>query len=218
MANTSYIGVGPADRDPTVSDDSVTEGKIAASAVTTTKIADNAVDGAKIAMTSDAQGDVLFYGGTDYERLAPGTTGQFLKTQGAAADPVWAAVPAGVTINTNADNRIMSGSYSSLTLNGETNLTYDQTTLAVKNSGTASDIKVYCETGNAHYTSIKSAAHSAYTGGSWTLTLPGTDGTASQFLQTNGSGVTTWATVTTNTSGAWTSGTSTTGKALVMGF
>ena len=49
MANTSYIGVGPADRDPTVSDDSVTEGKIAASAVTTTKIADKAVDGEKIA-------------------------------------------------------------------------------------------------------------------------------------------------------------------------
>ena len=53
---------------------------------------------------------------------------------------------------------------------------------------------------------------------SWTLTLPDDDGTTSQFLQTNGSGVTTWATVTTNTSGAWTSGTSTTGKALVMGF
>ena len=53
---------------------------------------------------------------------------------------------------------------------------------------------------------------------SWTLTLPTDDGTASQFLQTDGSGVTTWATVTTDTSGAWTSGTSTTGKALVMGF
>ena len=53
---------------------------------------------------------------------------------------------------------------------------------------------------------------------SWTLTLPTDDGTTSQFLQTNGSGVTTWATVTTDTSGAWTSGTSTTGKALVMGF
>jgi len=53
---------------------------------------------------------------------------------------------------------------------------------------------------------------------SWTLTLPTDDGTTSQFLQTNGSGVTTWATVTTDTSGAWTPGTSTTGKALVMGF
>ena len=173
----------------------VTQAKLAADAVATAKIENNAVDGAKIAMTSDAQGDVLFYGGTDYERLAPGTTGQFLKTQGAAADPVWAAVPAGVTINTNADNRIMSGSDSSLTLNGETNLTYDQTTLAVKNSGTASDIKVYCESSNAHYTSIKSAAHAAYTGGSWTLSLPGTDGASGEFLTTNGSGLSSWAAV-----------------------
>jgi hypothetical protein len=77
----------------------------------------------------------------------------------------------------------------------EANLTYDGTTLGVKNAGTASDIKVYCESSNSHYTSIKSAAHSAYTGGSWTLTLPGTDGGADQFLKTNGSGVTSWADV-----------------------
>jgi len=161
----------------------VTAAKLATNAVATAKIVDNAVDGAKIAMTSDAQGDVLFYGGTDYERLGPGTSGYFLKTQGAAADPVWSSVPAGVTINTNADN------------SGETNLTYDQTTLAIKNSGTASDLKVYCESSNAHYTSIKSAAHAAYTGGSWTFTLPGTDGDADEFLKTNGSGVSSWAAV-----------------------
>ena len=171
----------------------VTAAKLATNAVATAKIVDNAVDGAKIAMTSDAQGDVLFYGGTDYERLGPGTSGYFLKTQGAAADPVWSSVPAGVTINTNADNRIMSGSDSTLTLNGETNLTYDQTTLAVKNSGTASDIKLYCESSNAHYVSVKSPAHAAYTGGSYTLTLPGTDGANEEFLQTNGSGVLAWA-------------------------
>ena len=175
--------------------DAVTTAKIEAGAVGTTDIADNAVDGAKIAMTSDAQGDVLFYGGTDYERLGPGTSGYFLKTQGAAADPIWSSVPAGVTINTNADNRIMSGSDTTLTLNGETNLTYDQTTLAIKNSGTASDIKVYCETANTHYTSIKSAAHAAYTGGSWTFTLPGTDGASGEFLTTNGSGLSSWAAV-----------------------
>ena len=49
MANTSYIGVGPADRDPTVSDDSVTSAKIQANAVTTVKIAADAITGAKIA-------------------------------------------------------------------------------------------------------------------------------------------------------------------------
>ena len=173
----------------------ITAAGLSASAVTTAKINNNAVDGAKIAMTSDAQGDILFYGGTDYERLAPGTSGKFLKTAGSGADPVWDDVPAGVTINTNADNRLISGSGTANTLNGEANLTYDGTSVVIKNAGTASDIKVYCETGNAHYTSIKSADHSSYTGGSWTMTLPGTNGAASQYLQTNGSGVTVWADV-----------------------
>ena len=173
----------------------ITTAGITASAVTTTKINNNAVDGTKIAMTSDAQGDVLFYGGTDYERLGPGTSGKFLKTQGASADPIWDDVPAGVTINTNANNRLISGSATANTLNGETNLTYDGTTVDIKNAGTASDIKVYCESSNAHYTSIKSAAHSAYTGGSWTLTLPGTDGATDEFLKTNGSGVSSWSAV-----------------------
>lgn len=36
------------------------------------------------------QGDVMYHNGTDWVRLAPGTTGQFLKTQGAAANPQWA--------------------------------------------------------------------------------------------------------------------------------
>ena len=82
MPSPGYIGVSPADRDPTVSDDSVT----------TAKIQDNAVTGAKIAMTSDAQGDILYYNGTDYVRLVAGTNGQALKTAGAAANPAWGDV------------------------------------------------------------------------------------------------------------------------------
>jgi hypothetical protein len=65
---------------------------IATDAVTTTEIIDNAVTGAKIAMGSDVQGDVLYYNGTDYVRLGPGTSGQFLQTTGASADPAWATV------------------------------------------------------------------------------------------------------------------------------
>jgi hypothetical protein len=60
----------------------------------TARIADNAITGAKIAMGSDAQGDVLFYNGTDYARLGPGSAGQFLETQGAGANPRW-GTPAG---------------------------------------------------------------------------------------------------------------------------
>ena len=79
MANTSYIGVGPADRDPTVSDNSVTEGKIANDAVTTTKIADNAVDGEKIALTGNVQGSIMYYNGSNWVHLSPGTSGDGLK-------------------------------------------------------------------------------------------------------------------------------------------
>ena len=92
MANTSYIGVGPADRDPTVSDNSVTEGKIANDAVTNTKIADNAVDGAQIALTGNVQGAVMYYNGTDWVVLTPGTSGEALKTQGSGQNVVWGAV------------------------------------------------------------------------------------------------------------------------------
>ena len=173
--------------------DSVTTVKILDDNVTTAKIADNNVTLAKIA--DGTQGGTLYFGASGAPtELAAGTTGQFLKTLGTSANPAWATV-ALTTINTNADNRVITGSGTADTLNGETNLTYDQTTLAVKNSGTASDIKVYCENSNSHYTSIKSAAHAAYTGGSWTLTLPGTDGAADEFLKTDGAGVSSWSAV-----------------------
>ncbi len=61
------------------------------SSIETAEIATGAVTGPKIAMGSDAQGDILFHNGTSYARLAPGTSGQFLKTQGAAANPLWAS-------------------------------------------------------------------------------------------------------------------------------
>lgn len=40
---------------------------------------------------STTQGDVIYYNGTDNVRLGVGTSGQFLKTNGAAANPAWAA-------------------------------------------------------------------------------------------------------------------------------
>lgn len=64
---------------------------IANDAINAAKLADGAVDGAAIAMGSDAQGDILYYNGTSYVRLAAGTDGEFLKTQGSGANPVWAS-------------------------------------------------------------------------------------------------------------------------------
>jgi hypothetical protein len=39
-----------------------------------------------------AQGDVLYYNGTSWVRLGAGTSGQFLKTNGAGANPAWSTV------------------------------------------------------------------------------------------------------------------------------
>lgn len=43
---------------------------------------------------SAAQGDILYRGSSGWARLGAGTSGQYLKTQGSAANPVWADVTA----------------------------------------------------------------------------------------------------------------------------
>ena len=75
-------------------DANVTTGKLADSTgasdgVTTVKLATGAVTGPKIAMTSDAHGDILIRGASNYERLGTGTDGQVLTAGGADANPTW---------------------------------------------------------------------------------------------------------------------------------
>ena len=93
------------------------------------------------------------------------------------------------------------------------NLTYDGNTLDVKNAGTASSLKLYCESSNAHYTEIKSGPHSGAT--QYTLTLPNAPPTTSgQVLSATTAGVASWATAsdvsglasvqTFTSSGTWT--------------
>lgn len=68
---------------------------IANSAVTTAKIGSKAVTLAK--MEDGTQGDTIYYGASGViARLTAGTSGRFLKTQGAAANPIWADVPQSV--------------------------------------------------------------------------------------------------------------------------
>ena len=50
---------------------------------------------------SAAQGDILYRGATTWTRLGAGTSGQYLKTQGAGANPVWASVSASGGGSTN---------------------------------------------------------------------------------------------------------------------
>ena len=60
---------------------------------------------------------------------------------------------------------------------GSTNgVAISQGAIAIKNGGSKSRIDFYCESSNAHYTRLESAAHSAYSGNP-TITLPVTTGT-----------------------------------------
>lgn len=52
-------------------------------------------DLANATITAVAQGEVLYYNGTDWVNLGVGTSGQFLKTNGAAANPSWGTGVAG---------------------------------------------------------------------------------------------------------------------------
>ena len=54
-----------------------------------TPIAANSINGTHIALGSDAQGDIMYYNGTNWVRLAKGTAGQTLKMNSGATAPEW---------------------------------------------------------------------------------------------------------------------------------
>ena len=204
----SYVGYSPADRI------SLAPGAVTVGALATTGTASSSTYlRGDMAWSTNPLGDVSGPGSSTDNALAKfdSTTGKIIQnstatltdagtlTATAFAGPITGAVTGNVTGN----------------IDGTVGATTPSTVVATQVDITAQgDLRLQDTTGG-QYVAIQAAGTVAT---SWTLTLPDDDGTTSQFLQTNGSGVTTWATVTTNTSGAWTSGTSTTGKALVMGF
>jgi len=100
-----------------------------AGSVGTTALADNAVTNAKLADAT--QGDVIYYGAAGAPaQLSAGTNGHFLKTQGAGANPVWAAVAAGVSLTGSTNNTVATVTGANA-LAGEANLTFDGTDLTV---------------------------------------------------------------------------------------
>ena len=64
-------------------------------------VAYSTTGGKNITELTGTQGDVLYHDGTSWAKLAAGTSGHFLKTNGAAANPAWAA--AGVTDGDKGD-------------------------------------------------------------------------------------------------------------------
>ena len=63
-----------------------------------------------------------------------GSSGQVLTSQGSGSAVTWSTIT-GTTINNNANNRIITGSGSANTLEGEANFTFDGTSFTVGASG-----------------------------------------------------------------------------------
>ena len=136
----------------------------------TTTVAALTASGVITGLTVEATGDT-----SSGDNAAMGFTsaeGLILTGQGSTndvtikndADTAVLQVPTGTTNATIAGTLGVAGGSS----NG---VEISQGDIAIKNGGTQSTIKFYCESSNAHYAQIQAPAHSAFSG-NVTLTLP----------------------------------------------
>ena len=88
----------------------------------------------------------LGIGGANY-----GTSGQVLTSGGSGSAATWSTIT-GTTINNNANNRIITGSGTANTLEGEANLTFDGNHLTLNTSSSSS--RIYLTSGNSDDSSI----------------------------------------------------------------
>lgn len=105
---------------------------LATTATTANGVANNSVTGAGIALASQAAGDVMYYDGTDWVRLAKGTAGQVLEMNAGATAPEW---------GTDGGSGSLTATYvgfgdGSNALSGEAAFAYNATTntLSVENA------------------------------------------------------------------------------------
>lgn len=184
-----------------IADDAVGADQLASSAVVTASMVDNAVTTAKI---------------TDANVTTAKIADSNVTTAKIADSNVTTAKIADVNVTTAkiADDAVTSAKLAhaldivtSVTVGGASNgVAISNGKIELKNSGTVSKLDFFCESSNAHYIRLQAPAHANFSG-NVVITLPPNDGDSGQFLKTNGSGVTSWATVASLS----------TGKAFFMG-
>lgn len=77
-----------------------------------------------VTITSAAQGDILYYNGSVWVNLVAGTSGKYLKTQGAGANPMWDTPTASAA---GIDTQVQFND-GGTTLGGDAGFTYNKTT------------------------------------------------------------------------------------------
>ncbi len=78
-----------------------------------------------------------------------------------------------LTLDADADTTITADTDDQIDIafGGSDRITLSTGLIDLKNSGSQSALRLYCESSNAHYTALQAAAHSAYSGNA-TVTLP----------------------------------------------
>jgi len=71
-------------------------------------VADNSITGAKLSMGGDVAGDILYYNGTDYQKLGIGTALQVLATNSAANAPNWVNAATAALPAVGADGNVLT--------------------------------------------------------------------------------------------------------------
>lgn len=123
-----------------------------------------------------AVGDVIYFDGSNWSRVAPGSSGQVFQTNGVGFAPTWVNPTSGGNVSAAlslTDNRIVRG---------------DGGAAGVQTSGVTIDDSNNV-TGIVALTTTGTVTHNGVT-----YTFPAADGSSGQFLRTNGAGVLTWAT------------------------
>lgn len=82
----------------------------------------------------------------------------------------------GIVTSSNGNISLTPNGSGVVRIDGTSGIDMESGSIGIKNSGSVSNIKLYCESSNAHYVQLQSPAHSAYSG-NVTLTLPATTGT-----------------------------------------
>ena len=98
----------------------------------------NGTNGTDIGTTITTQGDILYRDASGLQRLGAGTSGQFLKTNGASANPAWA------TVQASAIAQAVINSSTTVTTNTSLS-TYVTGTPSITITPTSASNKIYVE-------------------------------------------------------------------------
>ena len=135
-----------------------------------TKLAAKGTDGTDVGTTITTQGDILYRDGSGLQRLAAGTSGYYLKTQGSGANPVWSEVVSGGLVKL-ATSTLSSGA-NSIVLDNIFSSTYQAYRVIISNYRTNADNgqpRILWRAGSSDVSENWSSTYN-YTYGNWDST------------------------------------------------